>query len=221
MCATAVSGACGSSTADAVAACDPQLAQQIGQAVRPVAQFAIAVVAGLVVHADECQGDALRLPRRPAVAHVDADVVALGHLPAEIAGERGIGVGGRQHVQSLTVPRRARNPKAPATARRSKPVAGGGKGFMMMLTVSLGQDPHEQPGEFAGPAGRLSGAALEGGQSAAARADCRALLPDRADRHRPARRRAVRGDLRRRRWPHLDLHGATARSARCRNTAPG
>jgi hypothetical protein len=97
---------------DAIAACDLQPAQQIGQAVRPVAKVAIAVVAHLVVRADERQGNALWLPRRPVVAHVDADVVAVWHLPAETTGERGIGVGGGQHAQSLTARRHARNPKA-------------------------------------------------------------------------------------------------------------
>ena len=93
----------------AIAARDPQLSQQIGKAVRPVPQFAVAIVAGPIVGAGKRQGDPLRLPCRPAVAHIDADVVALWTTPAKIAGKRGIAVGCGQHRRSLTGRRLARN----------------------------------------------------------------------------------------------------------------
>jgi hypothetical protein len=82
---------------DAVTMRDPHLPIEISKPVRPVPQRAIAVVARPVVRSHESEGDAVRLARGPAVAHVDPDVVALRYPPAEFTGERGVAVGRGQH----------------------------------------------------------------------------------------------------------------------------
>ncbi len=73
---------------DAVAAFDALRAQHIGEPVGSLAQVAVAdrLAAPVAMHVQN--GESAGLARRPAVADVDADIVARRDRPAEIAIER-------------------------------------------------------------------------------------------------------------------------------------
>jgi hypothetical protein len=68
---------------DPIAAADAAGRQHIGEPIRGIAQPAIADLVDVAVraHIEDC--GAARIEPRPAVADVDADIVARRHLPAE------------------------------------------------------------------------------------------------------------------------------------------
>ena len=70
---------------DAVAALDAVRAQHIGEPVRGLAQGAVADGVFAPVRMDVQDGEPAGLSLRPAVADIDADIVARRHLPAELA----------------------------------------------------------------------------------------------------------------------------------------
>ena len=82
---------------DAVAARDAMRAQHIGEPVGGLAQPAIGdgVLAPVRPHMQD--GEPAGLARRPAVADIDADIVARRHLPAELAIDVVVIVQARQH----------------------------------------------------------------------------------------------------------------------------
>ena len=96
---------------DAVAARDAMRAQHIGEPVGGVAQGAVADRVLPPVGMDMQDGEPVRLVHRPAVADIDADIVARRDIPAELAIDFVVIVETRQHRHGAqTSQRRARGP---------------------------------------------------------------------------------------------------------------
>ncbi len=82
---------------DAVAAGDAVRAQDVGEAVGGLFQRAVAGLFNAAVRAGVKQRKPAGFAIGPAVAHVDADVIALRHLPAERAIKRAVVMDIRKH----------------------------------------------------------------------------------------------------------------------------
>src|SRR5262249_59917861 len=83
---------------DAIAAPNATSGERVGEAVRGLAQRAVAHLFHRAVGAQVENGGARRIDFGPAVADVDADIVTRRDLPAERAVERAIVARGRKDV---------------------------------------------------------------------------------------------------------------------------
>ena len=84
-----------------IAAPDAAGGERVGEPVRRLAQSAVADLIDIAVGADVEDRSAARLARGPAVADVDADIVARRHAPAERAIERRVVARGGKDMGSV------------------------------------------------------------------------------------------------------------------------